>query len=181
MPEPTAAPVITQQRVEVVQVINEPRPAVAALTPFALTGEPETDKGFTTPSGSKLRIRMVPMETPPAFALPGSPIPASSRAVAMRLSVSLLAADGTVQKDSTGAFIISPPHELYLQPGLMVEGVNIAQVIELELRKLAYQLEVQVAQQKAIATYLGANWAGSLSKAVVQTPARTAAPIAPLP
>lgn len=168
-------PAFTEQRVAVVQVVNEPRPAIAALTPFTLVGEPDTDRGFSTPDGARLRFRMVPIETAPSINLPGSAIPAASATMAFRISVALLDVGDAVAKDSAGALLISPPHEITLQPGLMVEGVNIAAAIDLELRKVAREFEARVTQRRAVVDFLKAKWGGSLPAPVV------AVPVVPIP
>ncbi len=158
----STVPKITEQRVEFVQVVNEPRPSVAELTPFALANEPDTDRGFVTPSGVRLRVRMMPIETPETLDVPGASV--TSTAMAFRVTISTLTASNAVAKDSTGALLISPPHELYLQPGQMVDGFDVAAFVDQELRKAAYEAEVRVAQQKSVVNFFKDKWPGALPK-----------------
>lgn len=184
MPETVVdGPPIHQTRADgaLVQVVSDPRPALAGLTAFALKGEPSTDRGFVTPAGKRLRIRMVPMQTGPTIAVPGSTVPATSSVMAFRLSVALLDASDAVAKDVTGALVISPPRELYFHPDLMVAGADIPALVDLELRRLAGEFEKRIAQQNAVVSYIKEQWPGSEPTPITPVVVQPAAPFAVRP
>ncbi len=155
--QPDADPPVVEAKVTVVQVIDEPRPAVAGLTEFALVDEPATDKGFLTPSGDRVRARIIVKDAVQPDTPTNTDVEVAPEFVTLSLSLSLLTPAGNVAKDSAGRLLISPAHEITLKAGKMLDASVLSDVLDLEIRKAAFAFRRLVHQQRQIATML-ARW-----------------------
>lgn len=151
---------ITEVRHERVQVIAEPRPAVDDLTEFALSGEPSTDRGFVTPSGTRFRARLVKTAEVEAKAPTNGEVTLAPATITLSLSLALLDAAGGIAVDAAGRLLVSQAHEIVISPGQMAAGVSIDEAIDLELRKAAFALEQEAGYRSAVDDLL-VGWRGT--------------------
>ena len=157
-------------------------PEEVELSPLNIGKQPETDKGFTTANGTKLRARVVKVSN----MVQNAPIPTNTNVAisppGFTLSVTLaaLADDLTVAKDGNGALLIMERHELIISDEAMKNpSFDPADAVDTVLRQQAYLLEQRVTKRKATADYFAANWGGSLAQAEPALPIKFGVPETP--
>lgn len=156
------SPTIRTVEVTYVQVVDEPRPEVASLTPFALAGEPATDKGFITPSGARIRVRVVKGHETPAVAPTNGDVPLAPSSVTLYVSLAALDADDNVMADANGKLLITDKHEVPISDIMLQSGLApVQESVERVIRQEAYAFEKRMAGRDELATYLNTEWGGA--------------------
>ena len=137
---------------------DEQRPAVESLERLDLLGEPDSDKAFVTPSGTRFRARIVRTAELAAHAPVNGDADISPSQITLSLSLALLDADGAVAKDQDGRLIITDAHEIVIAPALMVADFSLEAAIDQELRQAAFALEKKIAHRDQIDRILAGDW-----------------------
>ena len=137
---------------------DEQRPAVESLERLELRDEPDSDKAFVTPSGTRFRARIVRTAELAARAPVNGDADISPSQITLSLSLALLDGDGIVAKDAEGRLIITDAHEIVIAPALMIAGFSLEAAIDRELRQAAFALEKKIAHRDQIDQLLAGGW-----------------------
>lgn len=145
-----------------VQVVNEPRPEVAPLTPIALAGEPATDKGYVTPAGMRIRARVVKCHETPAVAPTRGDADLAPSDVTLSVSIAALDENDNVAVDADGKLLIMDRCEILISDAMMQNGLaSVQESVERVIRQEAYAFEKRMAGRDELATYLNNVWGGA--------------------
>lgn len=152
-----------------------------ALTPIDLPGQPASDKGFVTPSGTRLRARVVPLAYQETRAPVNGNVVVAPSGVSLSLTLAVLNADMSVAKDASGALLITDLHEIvWTDIALSNPAFDPEEHLMQVLRQQAYVLETRVSKRAAMSSVL-ANWgaapAASQPAETPLTPATSSMPV----
>lgn len=156
------SPTVRTVEVTYIQVVEEPRPEVTSLTPFTLAGEPATDKGFITPSGARIRVRVVKGHETPAVAPTNRNVPLAPSETTLFVSLAALDEDDNVMADADGKLLITDKVEVLISDVMMQNGLaSIQESVERAIRQEAYAFDKRMAGREELATYLNDAWGGA--------------------
>lgn len=155
--------------------ITDPSQTVAppeiALTPLALPGQPATDRGFTTPAGTRLRARIVTIAEVETRAPTNTRAAIAPSGWTLSLTLAVLDAQLGVAADEQGRLLITDRHEIHLSDEAMRNpDFDVQADIERTLRQQAFLLEQRMTKRAATTSYLASAWGGAAT-----TPAEDAA------
>ena len=141
------------------QIVTPPE---VALTPIDLPGQPATDKGFVTPSGTKIRARVVTIAVQDTRAPTNGDAPVVPSGMNLSLTLAVLNDDLTVAKDVNGALQITDLHEIiWHEPSMQNPNFDPQGDLERALRQEAYLLEQSMPNRVATTGYLTQAWGGA--------------------
>ena len=140
------------------QTVTNP---TVALTDLALEGQPATDRGYTTPSGTRFRARVVKVAEQDTRAPTNGSATVAPSGYVLSLTLALLDASDNVATDAAGGLLITDRHEVVISDEAMKNpGFDPKAFIETTLAEQAYLLEQRMAKRAATQDYLLEFWGG---------------------
>jgi hypothetical protein len=161
------------------QIVTPPEVELTELA--AASWWPATDRAYQTPSGTKLRIRVVRIAEQATVAPTGDPAAkVSPSGMNLSISLALLNDDMTVALDGSDAYLITNLHELvWSDEAMRNDAFDPAADLAAALRQQAYALETRMTKRKTVTDLLAQSWGGAPLSAPTGAPAATDGALAP--